>query len=149
MSEQIGVYDFLDFMDFYLTDGSALSSLLKESALITDDRPLLEHSGVNLVPPLKRQTDEAFLNLLRYRRFPPVAGLSPQRKETYRQHHDLRTAQRLSVFSQRYRGPGHREFAAKNYRAGLEKVRRFFDENRDAPVRLSATGWMGSNTPLK
>ena len=147
MSEQIGVYDFLDFLDFYLTDGSALSSLLEDSPIITDDRALLEHSGVNLVPPLKQQTDEAFLNLLKYRQFPPVVGLSPQQTQAYRQHHNLRTAQRFSIFSQRYKGPGHREFAEKNYQAGLAKVREFFDKNQNSQVGLSNSGWVGSKIP--
>ena len=147
MSEQIGVYDFLDFMDFYLTDGTALASLLKDAPIITDDRALLEHSGVNLVPPLKQQTDEAFLNLLKYRQFPPVTGLSPQQTQAYRQRHNLRTAQRLSIFSQRYKGPGYQEFSRKDYQAGMAKVREFFDENQNSLVSLSASGWASSKMP--
>ena len=76
MAEQIGIFNFLDMMDFYLTDGKSLAPLVSRASVITDDRPLLEHSPTTLVPPLKRETDESFLNLLRFRmgKFPLTKG---------------------------------------------------------------------------
>ncbi|MDH3256490.1 MAG: spermine synthase, partial [Nitrospinota bacterium] len=143
MAEQIGIFNFLDLMDFYLADGASLDPLVSPASVITDDRPLLEHSPATLVPPLKRETDESFLNLLQYRvgRFPPTKGIEPDEISYFQENYEMRTAQRISIFSQRYRGPGAEAFARKNYRAGLEQVKVFL-ENRDKPlIHLSGTGW--------
>jgi len=143
MGEQIGIFSFLDFMDFYLSDGKALGPLMDHAPIITDDRPLLEHSPATLVPPLKRETDEAFLNLLRFRMgsFPPAKELSPEEIDYLQRNYEIRTAQRLSVFAQRYRGPGAEAFARKNYRAALEQVQMFLDTHQEPFIQLSDSGW--------
>ena len=143
MAEEIGIYHFLDFMDFYLADGQALAPLMDRAPIITDDRPLLEHSPATLVPPLKRDTDETFLNLLQFRmgRFPPVRGISQEEVYFFQRNYEMRTAQRFSVFSQRYQGPGAEAFADKQYRVGLGQVQSFLDTHRGPFIRLSDSGW--------
>ncbi len=143
MAEEIGIYNFLDFMDFYLADGQSLVPLLDRAPVITDDRPVLEHSPATLVPPLKRDTDETFLNLLQFRmgRFPPVRGISQDEVYFFQRNYEMRTAQRISIFSQRYQGPGAEAFAGKQYRAGLEQVQIFLDTRRGPFIRLSDSGW--------
>ena len=74
-------------------------------------------------------------------RQPPVTGLTPEEKEIYSKDFDLRTAQRLSIFSQRYQGPGKEAFALKNFSAGLEQVKVFLDETGSAAISLSDAGW--------
>jgi len=146
MAEQIGVFSYLDFLDFYLTDGDPLAALLEEIPRITDDLPLLEHSPANLVPPLKQQTDETFFNLLRFRvgRFPAMEGAGSE-KILLERSLAMRTAQRLSIFSQRYLGPGHALFREKNYREGLIRVQSFLDKHSSKYIHLSDDGW--SDTP--
>jgi spermidine synthase len=143
MAEQIGIFNFLDLMDFYLADGKSLVSLMEDASVITDNRPLLEHSPATLVPPLKRETDESFLNLLQFRmgKFPPTKGLQPEEIYFFQRNYEMRTAQRLSVFSQRYSGPGAEAFAQKNYRAGLEKVQIFLETHEGPFIQLSDSGW--------
>ncbi len=143
MARQIGVRDFEDFMDFYLAEGKALEPLMEGANIITDDRPLLEHSAATLIPPLKRETDETFLNLLRFRVTgkPPVSGMDPEENNRMRVLYEMRTAQRLSIFSQRYQGPGTHAFARKNYRAGLEQVRLFLEKLPQPYIHLSDKGW--------
>jgi len=143
MAEQIGIFNFLDFMDFYLADGESLAPLMDRASVITDDRPLLEYSPATLVPPLKRETDETFLNILQFRmgRFPPVRGISQETIYFFQRNFEMRTAQRISVFSQRYKGPGAEAFSVKNYRAGLEQVQIFLDTHPDPFIRLSDSGW--------
>ena len=143
MAGQIGIFNFLDMMDFYLTDGKPLAPLLKRASVITDNRPLLEHSPATLVPPLKRETDESFLNLLRYRigQFPPTKGIEPREISYFQENYEMRTAQRVSIFSQRYRGPGAEAFARKNYRAGLEQVQTFLEGYEGPFIQLSDSGW--------
>ena len=143
LAEQIGIVTFLDLMDFYLSDGTKLEPLIDQALIITDDRPHLEHSAATLVPPLKRETDETFLNLLKYRleSFPPAQGITTNEKEILKQDYTIRTAQRFSVFSQRYRGPGAEAFAVKNYRAGLEQIRIFLKTRDKGFLRLSDNGW--------
>ncbi len=143
MAEQIGIFSFLDFMDFYLADGQSLAPLVDGAPVITDDRPLLEHSPATLVPPLKRETDEAFLSLLQFRvgRFPPAKGIPPEEMDFLQRSYAMRTAQRMSIFAQRYRGPGAEDFAVKNYRAGLEQVRRFLETHEEPFIQLSDSGW--------
>jgi spermidine synthase len=143
MAEQIGIFNFLDLMDFYLTDGKALAPWVDRASVITDDRPLLEHSPATLVPPLKRETDESFLNLLQYRigQLPSTRGIRPEENDYFKRNYEIRTAQRISIFSQRYRGPGAEAFARKNYRAGLEQVQIFLETHEGLFIQLSGSGW--------
>ena len=140
---QMGVRSFLDLTDFFLTDGDQLKPYLKDAPVITDNHPLLEFSPVTLLPPLKWQTDESFLNLLRHRadQSPPVIGLHPMEKEALLRDFEMRTGQRFSVFSRRYHGPGEEAFAAKNYRAGMEALRNHLDRKKDAPISLMGATW--------
>ncbi len=143
MAQQIGIFSFLDMMDFYLTDGKPLAPWLKHASMITDNHPLLEHSPATLVPPLKRETDESFVNLLQHRigQFPPAKRIEPEELISLKRNYEVRTAQRISIFSQRYLGPGAEAFARKNYRAGLEQTRIFL-EGREGPfIHLSDSGW--------
>ena len=137
-ARQMGVTSFLDLTDFFLTDGERLKPYLQNAPVITDDHPLLEFSPVTLLPPLKWQTDESFLNLLRHRvdQKPPVTGLSPMEEEKLLRDFATRTAQRFSVFSRRYHGPGEDAFAQKNYSAGMEAMRIYMDGKQDAPISL-------------
>ena len=143
MAEQIGIFNFLDLMDFYLTDGKSLAPWVDRASVITDDRPLLEHSPATLVPPLKRETDESFLNLLQYRigQLPSTRGIRPEEIDYFKRNYEIRTAQRISIFSQRYRGPGAEAFAQKNYRAGLEQVQIFLKTHEGPFIQLSGSGW--------
>jgi hypothetical protein len=143
MAEQIGIFTFLDMMDFYLTDGSSLTLPANRASVITDDRPLLEHSPATLVPPLKRETDESFLNLLQYRigQFPSTRGIQPEEIDYFQRNYEMRTAQRISIFSQRYQGPGAGAFARKNYRVGLEQVKIFLQGREEPFIQLSGSGW--------
>jgi spermidine synthase len=143
MAEQIGVFTFLDMMDFYLADGKLLAPLMDRAPVITDDLPLLEHSPATLVPPLKRETDESFLNLLQYRvgQFPATRGIKPEEITYFQKNYEMRTAQRISIFAQRYRGPGAGAFARKNYRAGLEQVQLFLQGHEGPFIQLSGSGW--------
>ncbi len=147
-ASQMGVRSFLDLTDFFLTDGERLKPFLQDAPVITDDRPLLEFSPVTLLPPLKWQTDESFLNLLRYRagQKPPIAGLSPMEEERLLKGFEIRTAQRFSVFSRRYYGPGEDAFAMKNYRAGMEALRIYLDGKKDVPISLKGAEWGDSGT---
>lgn len=140
---QMGVRSFLDLTDFFLTDGERLKPLLQKAPVITDDHPLLEFSPVTLLPPLKWETDESFLNLLRYRagQKPPVAGLSLIEEGRLLRDFETRTAQRFSVFSRRYHGPGENAFAMKNYAAGMEALRIYMDGKKDAPISLKGATW--------
>jgi len=140
---QMGVRSFLDLTDFFITDGDRLKPLLEKSPVITDDHPLLEFSPVTLLPPLKWQTDESFLNLLRYRadQKPPVTGVSSMEKEALLKDFAIRTAQRFSVFSRRYHGPGENAFAVKNYPAGMEAMRIYLDGKKNSRISLQGARW--------
>jgi len=140
---QMGVRSFLDLTDFFITDGERLKPLLEGSPVITDNHPLLEFSPVTLLPPLKWETDESFLNLLRYRanQPPPVTGVSALEKEALQRDFATRTAQRFSVFSRRYHGPGEEAFATRNYPAGMEALRIYLDGKRDTPISLKNAEW--------
>lgn len=142
-ARQMGVNSFLDLTDFFLTDGERIKPYLQDAPVITDDHPLLEFSPVTLLPPLKWETDESFLNLLRYRadQKPPVIGLSPIGEERLLKDFETRTAQRFSVFSRRYHGPGEDAFAMKNYRAGMEAMRIYMDGRKDTPISLKDAEW--------
>ena len=78
-AQQIGINTFLDFTDFFLTDANKVNSFMQNADLITDDRPLLEFSPATLLPPLKLEVDETFLNYLKYRigNYPQVRGMMP------------------------------------------------------------------------
>ncbi len=140
---EMGVRSFLDFLDFYLTDGSRLDAYLKDAPIITDDRPILEFSSVTLLPPLKWQTDQSFLNLLRSRlnHFPAIRGATSGEMASLKRNFVIRTAQRFSVFSRRYQGPGHAAFAAGRHHAGLEALDIHFQQTEDDPVRLDGARW--------
>lgn len=142
-ARQMGVQAFLDFTDFFLTDADRLESLLQEAPVITDDHPILEFSPVSLLAPLLWQTDEKFLNLLRYRvgRFPPVTGITGEEERLLRRQYEIRTAQRFAVFSRRYRGPGEAAFASKNYLSGLEAVKIYLETKKDTPISLKDARW--------
>jgi spermidine synthase len=140
---QMGVRSLIDLTDFFITDGERLKPLLQDSPVITDNHPLLEFSPVTLLPPLKWETDESFLNLLRYRadQTPPVTGLSSVEKEALQKDFATRTAQRFSVFARRYHGPGEEAFATRNYPAGMEALRIYLDGKMDVSISLQDAAW--------
>lgn len=145
-ARNIGLHSFLDLMDFFITDLEPLRPLLDSSESITDDRPLLEHSPVTLLPPFPRETDETFLNLLLYRldQSPPARGLPAGLQETAAREWRRRTAQRIAVFSRRYRGPGSEFFAERRLERGLQAVEAFWRKGKGGWVVLSDTGWAWS-----
>ncbi len=142
-AQQMGVRSLIDLTDFFITDGDKLKPLLVDSPIITDNHPLLEFSPVTLLPPLKWETDESFLNLLRYRanQTPPVTGLSSVEKEALQKDFATRTAQRFSVFSRRYHGPGEEAFATRNYPAGMEALQIYLDGKKNTPISLRDAKW--------
>tara|TARA_B100000378_G_scaffold275227_1_gene270882 strand:- start:270 stop:1328 length:1059 start_codon:yes stop_codon:yes gene_type:complete len=142
-AQQIGISSFLDYTDFFLTDAAKLDSFVQSAEIITDDRPLLEFSPVTLLPPLKWQVDETFLNYLKYRvgNYPEVKGLISYEKKRWEKSFRTRTAQRLSVFAQRYHGPGEPDFKKRNYLEGLNNIRSYLDKNKDKAIILKGTQW--------
>jgi spermidine synthase len=143
MAEEMKVNSFLDFADFYITDGKQLSHFLTGAGEITDDSPLLEFSSVSLLPPLQWETDESFLNLLRPRldQIPEVNGMPTGEQEVFAKNYAVRTAQRFSLFARRYHGPGENFFASGNYYGGLEALRIFFESNKTRPINLQDAQW--------
>lgn len=143
MAEEMKVNSFLDFADFFITDGKHLSPFLAEAGEITDDSPLLEFSSVSLLPPLQWETDESFLNLLRPRldQFPIVNEMRGQEQEVFEKDYAVRTAQRFSLFARRYHGPGENFFASGNYYGGLEALRGFFESHKTLPINLQDAQW--------
>ncbi|MEK9628694.1 MAG: fused MFS/spermidine synthase [Nitrospinota bacterium] len=143
VAEEMKVMTFLDFADFFLTDGDHLNEFLDSAPLIKDNRPILEFSKVSLLPPMKWETDESFLNMLRHRinQKPPVKGLRVEEQEIFERDFKLRTAQRLGVFSRRYQGPGAEAFASRNYFLGLEAMTIYFDSYKDPSVHLDEAIW--------
>ena len=143
VAEEMKVMSFLDFADFFLTDGDHLSDFLENAEEISDDKPLLEFSKVSLLPPMKWETDESFLNILRHRIYqkPPVKGLSGKEQDIFDRNLHLRTAQRLGVFSQRYQGPGAELFAEKNYLEGLKAMNIYFENYQKPLVHLDDAKW--------
>ena len=85
VAEEMKVRSFLDFADFFLSDGNRLSAYLKGAQEITDDKPSLEFSQVSLLPPMKWETDESFLNILRHRinQMPPLDGVGQEEIEDW------------------------------------------------------------------
>jgi len=142
-AQQIGINTFLDFTDFFLTDANKVNSFMQNADLITDDRPLLEFSPATLLPPLKLEVDETFLNYLKYRigNYPKVRGMMSSEKRRWEKDFRTRTAQRLSVFSRRYHGPGESAFMKKNYSRGLNEVATYLDNKKDQPIRLKGIQW--------
>ncbi|MDP7557418.1 MAG: fused MFS/spermidine synthase [Nitrospinaceae bacterium] len=142
-AQQMGVNSFLDFTDFFLTDGERVKPFVESAEVVTDDRPLLEFSPVTLLPPLQWQVDETFLNLLRHRvgHYPEVRGLITSEKNRWRKNFRTRTAQRLSVFSRRYHGPGEHAFNQRNYRGGIKAIKAYLNKQGDEPIRLKGTQW--------
>jgi len=143
VAEEMKVMSFLDFADFFLTDGGYLSGFLENAEEISDDKPLLEFSKVSLLPPMQWETDESFLNILRHRVYqkPPVKGLSSTEQDVFDRNLQLRTAQRLGVFSRRYQGPGAQLFAAKNYLEGLKAMNIYFENHKKPLVHLDDARW--------
>ena len=142
-AQQIGINTFLDFTDFFLTDANKVNSFMQNADLITDDRPVLEFSPATLLPPLKLEVDETFLNYLKYRigNYPQVRGMMPSEKRRWEKDFRTRTAQRLSVFSRRYHGPGESAFNKRNYSEGLDEVATYLDNKKDQPIRLKGIQW--------
>ena len=133
----------LNFTDFFLTDGERVKPFLENAAIVTDDYPLLEFSSAILLPPLKWQVDETFLNFLRYRvgHYPQVRGLIASEQKRWGENFLARTAQRLSIFSKRYHGPGENAFNKKNYSAGLKAIKIYLDKQGSKPIRLKDARW--------
>jgi len=142
-AEQIGIRSFIDIMDFYLTNTTKIEEYFESGKTITDDFPILEHSPVTLLPPLKKETDETFLNILlgRVNHQPPLTGISNEEREFYLRDFNLRTAQRLSIFSQRYGGPGKESFSKKNFEEGIKQIKEFLDDSGKATIRLGDVRW--------
>jgi len=143
IAEEMKVYSFLDFADFFITDGKRLSPFLAGAGEITDDSPLLEFSSVSLLPPLQWETDESFLNLLRYRldQFPDVKGMRARELEVFKQNYAVRTGQRFGLFARRYHGPGEDFFASGNYLAGLDVLRINFALRKTSRINLQDAKW--------
>lgn len=143
VAEEMKVMSFLDFADFFITDGDRLSDFLETAKEISDDKPLLEFSRVSLLPPMKWETDESFFNMLRYRinQKPPVKGLSAEELVIFDRQFQLRTAQRLGLFSRRYQGPGAEYFASRDYFAGLEAMNSYFENYEKPSVHLDNAKW--------
>jgi hypothetical protein len=110
---------------------------------VTDDSPLLEFSSATLLPPLKWQVDETFLSFLRHRvgHYPQVRGLIASEQERWEKNFLTRTAQRLSVFSKRYHGPGENDFNKKNYFTGLKAIKIYLGKQGNKPIRLEDAQW--------
>ena len=143
VAKEMKVVSFLDFADFFLSDGDYLTGFLESAGEITDDKPLLEFSNVSLLPPMKWETDEIFLNMLRHRinQKPPVTGLTLQEQDAFDRGFKLRTAQRLGVFSRRYQGPGAEAFSSRNYFSGLDAMSIYFDSYQKPSVHLNGAKW--------
>ena len=143
IAEEMKVNSFLDFADFYITDGKRLSPFLEGAREITDDSPLLEFSSVSLLPPLQWETDESFLNLLRPRldQLPQMTGMPDQEQDVFAKNYMIRTAQRFGLFARRYHGPGESFFASGNYFGGLEALRVFFESHKALPINLQGAQW--------
>ncbi|MBT5028115.1 MAG: fused MFS/spermidine synthase [Nitrospina sp.] len=143
MAQEMKVNSFLDFSDFFITQGKDLSPFLQGAGEINDNSPLLEFSSVSLMPPFQWETDESFLNLLRYRldQFPKVVGMPASELEAFKRNYAVRTAQRLSLFARRYHGPGEDYFASGNYLAGAEALNTYFASKKTAKVDLQGAQW--------
>jgi spermidine synthase len=143
IAKEMKVNSFLDFADFYITEGKRLSPFLQGAGEITDDLPLIEFSSVSLLPPLKWETDQSFLNLLRPRldQVPRVNGMSVWEQEIFEKEYAVRTAQRFGLFVRRYHGPGENYFASSNYLGGLEVLRNYFKSHKTPLILLQDAQW--------
>ncbi|MBT5632035.1 MAG: spermine synthase, partial [Nitrospina sp.] len=143
VAQEMKVNSFLDFADFFITDGKRLSPFLEGVSEITDNSPLLEFSSVSLLPPLQWETDESFLNLLRPRldQFPDVKAMPSREMEIFKQNYAVRTAQRFGLFVRRYHGPGEEFFSSGNNFGGLEALRIYFESNKAAKINLQGAEW--------
>jgi len=143
IAKEMKVESFLDFADFYITEGKRLSPFLEGAGEITDDLPLIEFSSVSLLPPLQWETDQSFLNLLRPRldQVPKVNGISLREKEAFEKDYAIRTAQRFGLFVRRYQGPGESLFTSRNYLGGLEALRAYFKSHKSSLILLQDAQW--------
>ena len=143
IAQEMKVNSFLDFADFYIAEGKDLSPFLEGAGEISDDSPLLEFSSVSLLPSLQWETDESFLNILRYRldRFPEVKGMSDLERGRFKQNYAVRTAQRFGLFARRYHGPGEKFFASGNYFAGLDALKVYFESHKGPKISLQDARW--------
>ena len=143
IAKEMKVNSFLDFADFYITEGKRLSPFLQGAGEITDDSPLLEFSSVSLLPPLQWETDQSFLNLLRPRldQLPEVNEMSSREQEVFEKNYVIRTAQRFGLFARRYHGPGEIFFSSKNYLDGLKSLRVYFESHKTPPILLQDAQW--------
>jgi len=142
-AREIGIRSFIDFADFFISDGKPLKGFLESAETITDDNSLLEHSPTAIVPPLKWQTDQSFLNLLKQRVDQKVPAKNiPSFLEASLQHQfKIRTAQRLSVFARRYKGPGETAFAKGDLMGGLQSVADELKARGGRAISLSEAQW--------
>ena len=143
IANEMKVSSFLDFADFYITEGKRLSPFLRGAGEITDDSPLLEFSSVSLLPPLQWETDQSFLNLLRPRldQVPEVTEISFREQEVFEKNYVIRTAQRFGLFARRYHGPGEKFFSSKNYLDGLKALRVYFESHKTPLILLQDAQW--------
>ena len=143
IANEMKVESFLDFADFYITEGKRLFPFLEGAGEITDDFPLIEFSSVSLLPPLQWETDQSFLNLLRPRlgQVPKVNGISLGEREVFEKDYDVRTAQRFGLFARRYQGPGENQFTSRDFLGGLEALRVYFESHNTSPILLHDAKW--------
>ena len=143
IANEMKVESFLDFADFYITEGKRLFPFLEGAGEITDDFPLIEFSSVSLLPPLQWETDQSFLNLLRPRlgQVPKVNGISLGEQEVFEKDYAVRTAQRFGLFARRYQGPGENQFTSRDYLGGLEALRVYFESHNTSQILLHDAKW--------
>jgi spermidine synthase len=143
IANEMKVESFLDFADFYITEGKRLFPFLEGAGEITDDFPLIEFSSVSLLPPLQWETDQSFLNLMRPRlgQIPKVNGISLGEQEVFEKDYAVRTAQRFGLFARRYQGPGENQFTSRDYLGGLEALRVYFESHNTSPILLHDAKW--------
>ena len=143
IANEMKVESFLDFADFYITEGKRLFPFLEGAGEITDDFPLIEFSSVSLLPPLQWETDQSFLNLMRPRlgQVPKVNGISLGEQEVFEKNYTVRTAQRFGLFARRYQGPGENQFTSRDYLGGLEALRVYFESHNTSPILLHDAKW--------
>jgi hypothetical protein len=67
--------------------------------------------------------------------------MMPSEKRRWKKDFRTRTAQRLSVFSQRYHGPGESAFRVKNYSRGLNQIKSYLDKKGDTTIELKDAQW--------
>ena len=87
--------------------------------------------------------DETFLNLLKYRvgDYPQINGMLSSEKTRWKENFNIRTAQRISVFSRRYNGPGKTDFERKDYPGGINKVKTYLEIQGEKTIKLNDVQW--------